>query len=1239
MSSVLRHLSVRVPWHDTDWTGRVCNAPSANGSCLALNRIREDRIDLVEDEHAGKDWDVLGSNLPACVRERVSFMRDREFVVSVPHPYTSGTSGAHGELKPVPLRFPKYSAPCIPFRWMRREEGEEIAAQEGIDYRVELEDEADKLIGFDSGWIQHGNNQKAMLDGFFAAVQPPALVFFYAKRVPLTEDEGRVLIGVARVQHIAAPQLYPGKNPLGTFAWECMVQHSLRPDHGDGFLLPYHQALAATEADQSLDPGQFVAFAPEEARDQFSYVSEWVSHDAAITSLVSLERALRVAEEHLPVRRDKELQWLSERLGELWELRGPCPGLGSALHAFGVDQSTFVVRQLEPLIPENEDPWEIIERAMEDPHQLLPGLQQHIGINLRRKWKVLGDERRGLLKLVSRFALSPEQAERWYQPDSRKSAGIDCADADILANPYLLYEQDRYTPDPIAVRTVDHGAYPAESVQAAHPLPSPSAMEDSLDVRRVRALMVSQLEQAAVAGDTLLSASRVIERVRNFELDPPCRIDQDQLLVYGENLQPVIQKSQLSGGAKAFQLDRLVEVRQVIQPFVEKRRSAERHVSKIEWRPRLDGALGEVAPGDRDEERARTEKVAALEELFASRMSVLIGPAGTGKTTLLKVLCDEPSVAGGNVLLLAPTGKARVRLSSALGRDAQTIAQFLLKSARYVPETGQYRLSASPAENAYRTVIIDEASMLTEEQLAAVINGLKGVARFVLVGDPRQLPPIGAGRPFVDIVSLLRPDDLDAKFPRRAPCCGELTVPRRTTRVDGVETNQAERRADLMLAEWFGGRDPSPGADEIWGRLAGGVVDDTLHVVRWDAAVDLRERLLEVLVEELELSSEDDTLGFERACGGSEYEGHIDFWRKRGDEPGAAATIEDWQILAPVRGLPHGVRELNRFLQRHFRAATIERAKEISRYRKIPKPLGIEELLWGDKVISVVNESWRHVWPKEGALRYIANGDIGVVVGQYKIKSMKGLPWKGEVEFAGQSGYVYDYRPSDFGDEGSPPLELAYALTIHKAQGSEFGRTIVVIPNPCRILTRELLYTALTRQQARVTLLYQGDPAELKSFAEPERSETAVRLTNLFSEPNLIETRPGTFLEKGLIHTTSRGDVVRSKSEVVIAELLNARQVEYAYERKLTFDDGSFRYPDFTIEDDDLGRTIYWEHLGMLNDSVYAKRWLAKRKWYANHGVVEHPSSGKEILVSTEDDAVGGINTQRIAQLIEDLFG
>ena len=273
--------------------------------------------------------------------------------------------------------------------------GEEIAEQEGIDYRPELEEQADELIPWESGWIQHGSNQLAMLNGFFAAVQPPALMFFYAKRVPLTEKEGA---GADRGGAGHACRLSRRNTEARTRSarstWECMVQHSLRPDVGEGFLLPYHEALAAAEQDETIDPEQFVAFAPDEAWGEFSFTSEWVSQDTAITSLVALEQALRVAEAHLPRRRTKELQWVSDQLGALWTLRGPCPGLGAALHAFGVDQATLVVRRLEPLIPENGDPWQIVEQAMADPHAVVPGLQQHLGINLRKKWKVLDDQRR-----------------------------------------------------------------------------------------------------------------------------------------------------------------------------------------------------------------------------------------------------------------------------------------------------------------------------------------------------------------------------------------------------------------------------------------------------------------------------------------------------------------------------------------------------------------------------------------------------------------------------------------------------------------------------------------------------------------------------------------------------------------------------------------------------------------------------------------------------------------------------
>src|SRR5579875_3006684 len=210
---------------------------------------------------------------------------------------------------------------------------------------------------------------------------------------------------------------------------------------------------------------------------------------------VRYSRALETAQEHLPNSYARELQWLSDRLGELWTLRGPCPGLGAALQAFGVDNGILLVRTLAPLIEENADPWEVVDRAMDDPHSVVPGLQAQLGINLRRKWKALNEERRSLLKLLSRFDLSSEQAERWYQPEVRAEAGIACTDSHILANPYILYEQDRYSVaerdryggGPISVRTIDHGAFPPPMIADKPPLPAPSAMEDSLDVRRVRA--------------------------------------------------------------------------------------------------------------------------------------------------------------------------------------------------------------------------------------------------------------------------------------------------------------------------------------------------------------------------------------------------------------------------------------------------------------------------------------------------------------------------------------------------------------------------------------------------------------------------------------------------------------------------------------------------------------------------------------------------------------------------------
>jgi len=269
---------------------------------------------------------------------------------------------------------------------------------------------------------------------------------------------------------------------------------------------------------------------------------------------------------------------------------------------------------------------------------------------------------------------------------------------------------------------------------------------------------------------------------------------------------------------------------------------------------------------------------------------------------------------------------------------------------------------------------------------------------------------------------------------------------------------------------------------------------------------------------------------------------------------------------------------------------------------------------------------------------YIANGEIGMATGFFRRKGLPDLRYKLEVEFSSQPGYKYDFTARDFGEEGNPVLELAYALTVHKSQGSEFGTVILVLPYPCRLLSRELLYTALTRQKDRVVILHQGPRAELRKYSSDDRSETARRLTNLFIAPSPINI-DGRFYEEYLIHRTARGEMVRSKSEVIIADHLANSDLEYVYEQPLTLD-GTTKYPDFTVEDAESGENFYWEHCGMLHVPNYRFRWEQKLAWYKAHGILTHEEGGGPggSLIITRDESNGSIDSAQIRQIIEDVL-
>ncbi len=1225
------HLSVRVPWHDAGWNGTVCQAPQQNGSCLKLPRIAENRNDEYEAEVAGKSIaDLKPEHWPPCVSERVAFMAPFEYTRIVSHPYAKTSRHSYGHYAPTAQRNPAYSAPVVPFMWTRREN----MADYGQTYNLDIDFAYEPDLGFETGWVQDVRNHRALLDCFFGHIHPEkSLCFFYAKKVPLVEDNGRrILIGVGFVTSIG-PGLeynYHQEGDTRSLIWERAVQHSIRPDFKEGFLLPYHAALQLAEEDPTFDPAEVVAFAPDNHLYEFSYTSEHVSHDGAIASLLACAAALKKAQQYnLEGPWERCLRWIDARLDEVWQMRGPCPGLGAALSAFGVEMGTFIAHEIDNQVGQNEDPWPLVDQIFQDPAvHLPPELARQIGQTLRETWAVLAPERLALLQLLSRFEIKADQAKFLFRQEDRQQAGIDLTDQQILENPYLIYESTRHDWEwAVSVHTVDRGVFPVDMIRTKHPLPAPSALDAGTDKRRVRALAVNVLEQATTnQGHTLLSRQDVTLKIRGLEMDPPCEVTQDLMNVVDASLDETISLVKMANGLPAYQLKRLSEVGALIQRTVSKRLRGKRHAIQADWRAMLDARLPEpVTAGDELEELARQEKAKALEELAASRISVLIGPAGTGKTTLLSVLCQHEEIAAGDVLLLAPTGKARVRMQDVakdLNIRALTLAQFLNRCSRYDGKNQRYILSNRPKEETARTVIVDEASMLTEEMLGALLDGIRGVHRLILVGDPQQLPPIGPGRPFVDIVTRLAPETVENQKIRVGPGYAELTVPRRQ-----VEATTEEGRPDIQLAKWFSGRPLGPGEDDVFDLVAGGQATH-IQFKQWDTPEEFQTALLETLVEELSLEGGEDVDTFDLSLGGTKH-GHSIYFNR-----GAASFIEDWQILSPVRGLTHGVTEINRLIHKTFKARTLKSARRWKN-RKIPKPMGVEEVVYGDKVINLTNR-WHHtVWPKEDALEYVANGEIGIAVGQFKSKKMTKAPRTLKVEFSSQPGFQYDYTDRDFDDETGAALELAYALTVHKSQGSEFGKIILVLPNPCFLLSRELLYTALTRQKDRIVILHQGSRSELKKYASDGRSATASRLTNLFEKPNPVEVE-GTFLEERLIHRTSDGTAVRSKSEVIVYDRLLNAGLEPVYEQALTLN-GVTKYPDFTIEDEDTGLIYYWEHCGLMHDPSYRQRWEKKLAWYRHNDILPYEEGGGDAgtLIVTEDTDVGGISSQEIDQVIE----
>jgi exodeoxyribonuclease V alpha subunit len=386
----------------------------------------------------------------------------------------------------------------------------------------------------------------------------------------------------------------------------------------------------------------------------------------------------------------------------------------------------------------------------------------------------------------------------------------------------------------------------------------------------------------------------------------------------------------------------------------------------------LDAVEGEpVADGQVSLQLNETQR-RAVREALTSKVTVLTGGPGTGKTTALQTVIRLLEKTGHSYALAAPTGRAAKRLSEATGRPAKTIHRLL----EFSPSAGYtfQRDDARPLK--VDMVIVDEASMLDLLLANHLLKAIPPASHLLLVGDVDQLPSVGAGNVLRDIIAsgVVAVVRLEEIFRQEE---GSWIV-RNAHRINhGQMPIFAKGAKDFFL---FVQEDPEGAAELL---------------------VDIVQRRIP---------------------------------RKFGYDP-----VEDVQVLSPMYRGPVGVSGLNTRLQEVLNPVRPE---------KLERRFGERIFRLGDKVMQIRNNYDKEVF----------NGDIGRVVAMDPIDQR--LTARIDERLV-----AYDFGELD-------ELVHAYAVSIHKSQGSEYPAVVVPIMTTHYILLqRNLLYTAITRARELVVIV------------------------------------------------------------------------------------------------------------------------------------------------------------------------
>lgn len=1197
----MKHISIRVAWHDRKWDGTVCKCPIQNTFCMQLKRIADDKNSYKEDLVSGKEWGTLNpQEMPICIAEAGGFMNTQKYKRLFTHVYANIPDYPHSVLEPTEDEVPAYSFYGTPFRYMLCEN--EIWLNEKYPNLPQ-----DKKNPY-SPWIFGADRQRAILEIFREQiVENQSLVVFYTKNGnPIDEECQRLIIGLGKISSVYPIGEYKSKADYTYPFWDIKMSHTIRPDlkESDGFLLPYHEYLALSENEVLEKTGKTKDKCIDEIKltlnklggsqqmlNQLSYGCEHVDNHNMLIILNAARFALEKVIEHKLVGGDwqRQLRWIDNQIAKVKDMMGPFPAFAEALRAAGFSYSYMIEQDLrnKGYCKPKDNPWPLFEKLLSG--ELPVGKTAYTSFlkEYQRIWKSTGSKEKEFLQLLSRINLSDEQMRNIYTKDSSYYQAV-------IENPYILSE-DCNTSIPVDIITtemVDEGFMEDPTIQGMYPPLAPSLVESSIDERRIRALIVRKLKNSLDDGDTLLSVTEIVDYLENYlSENDKVAFARGYLDAHRLFISKKLNYIKSDHNKEALQLVEYTErEEEVSKKFIARSKAKSKIEIKENWEAIVQSIIDNFDSSNTRSVEAIKDQAHALDIMANYKLSVLTGPAGTGKTKVVEAFLKSSTIRNQGVLLLAPTGKARVRLAKMAGIEAYTIAQFLVSQNCFNPSTMSPEWTEkSKRYSAASTVIIDECSMLTLDDFYFVLKALSlsSVQRIVLIGDPYQLPPIGPGRPFADLCTYLEKNKLHS--------LARLNIVVRTT---------TKGESDILkLASWFSGMKPDKSADDIFNKMASGSLDNDLSVYTWKETDNLREQLCDVLASDFGVDKEALPSHIEKLLGIG-----VD---QLNDTFNSPEILEAFQILSPVRNPMWGTVSINSILQESL---------SIPGYKKKSISVGAQKIYARDKVIQLINEKREAYKDHNKYSEQLSNGQIGFVRG-----NPRGIA---NVAFVGLPGVTFGFKSQDT-EMKDASIELAYAITIHKSQGSDFDTVLVILPKTGRILSRELVYTALTRSKKRLILFVEDDTNWIKTLSAPNQSVVALRNSNLFGSYAVRQKENTVPYVEGLIHQTRNGLFVRSKSEVIIAnEILNSH-IEFLYEEPLLLNDGRICLPDFTFESES-GDRIIWEHLGMLKLPDYKQRWEEKLKMYEENGYILG-----EDLYTTEDSEDGGISTPDIINVIE----